>query len=190
MILPFVVVKSAFTPKECADIVTYAKTKPVEEATIGSETGNKVKADIRVGKVRWLQNHDPNIYEVITRLTYHSHAHNAKNFGKDIRSMQDLQFSEYPKGAKFEFHQDTRTYPREPAHTPFDRVLSVCVQLTPRDDYEGGDFWIKFNERKQLVRDFNEVGDLIIFDSLLYHKVAEITGGERNSLVGWWWGPR
>jgi len=190
MIRPFVIIKSAFTLAECKEIVDYAKSVPAAEATIGTEKGNVVRPDFRTGKVHWIKRFDPAFQPVCRRIEAETHHANAQNFGLDIRSFHDIQISEYNESDKFNWHQDTRVYPNEPAHTPFERRISVCVQLTPRNSYEGGDFWVDYNGEKQIVRDFSDAGDMLIFDGRLFHKVAQITSGTRHSLVAWWWGPR
>lgn len=185
-------VPKVIAPAECAELVTYAQTHPAQEATVGHGGGRPASADpaVRVSTVRWLKRADPvlrNLFEIIAAET---HRANAEWFGKDIRSFNHVQFTEYPPGAVYHWHQDCTKVPAENARTPYDRLLSVCLQLTPRNDYEGGEFRVNPSGAKQTVKEFWDAGDLVIFPSELWHKVAPVTEGTRHSLVTWWTGPR
>ncbi len=183
----FHVIPKALTPEQCSELVSYAQTHPAQEAKIGHGSGNKVDDKIRKGTVRWLRRSDPvlcNLYAVIEAET---HRANADYFGKDIRSFNDVQFTEYPVGAVYNWHQDSSAVCDD--LRPFDRKLSVCIQLSWRNSYSGGEFSV--NPRTpEVVKDFWEIGDMVIFPSELWHRVAPVTENCRLSLVTWWLGPR
>jgi PKHD-type hydroxylase len=69
------------------------------------------------------------------------------------------------------------------------RKLSISVQLSAPDEYEGGDF--EFMDVGQPPKPINirTQGTAIIFPSITYHKVTPVTKGKRYSLVGWYEGP-
>lgn len=181
------VIPAAFTPDECASLVKYAQTHKVQEATVGHGGTNKVDPNIRLGLVRWLKRSDQNLSGLYSIIEAETHRANADFFGKDIRSFNDVQFTEYPAGALYNWHQDDNQVSTD--LRPFDRVLSVCIQLSNRNSYSGGEFWI--NPRtQQVVQEFVNLGDMIIFPSSLWHRVAPVTENQRNSLVTWWLGPR
>ena len=75
------------------------------------------------------------------------------------------------------------------------RKLSMTVQLTDPDEYEGGLFQIDRgphfdNERYYTVREIMQRGSIIVFPSFVYHQVTPVTKGARESLVMWSIGPR
>ncbi|MDA8015328.1 MAG: 2OG-Fe(II) oxygenase, partial [Gammaproteobacteria bacterium] len=63
------------------------------------------------------------------------------------------------------------------------------VQLSDADEYEGGDFqmhYVKAHPPADIIR---KRGTVLIFPSLLLHRVTPVTSGVRYSLVGWYVGP-
>ncbi len=67
------------------------------------------------------------------------------------------------------------------------RKLSMSVQLSPADAYEGGDleFHLSGLDRDRM----RQQGTLIAFPSFHEHRVTPVTRGERYSLVAWVDGP-
>ena len=63
------------------------------------------------------------------------------------------------------------------------RKLSISIQLTNPEDYEGGELYL-YNDDKGNLMDKTQ-GTLIIFPSYVLHEVMPVTKGERNSLVTW-----
>lgn len=80
------------------------------------------------------------------------------------------------------WHQD-----HGPGQTSF-RKLTMIVQLDrPEIDYTGGEFFIMGGD---IPEEYYQKGAAIVFPTYLYHRVAEITGGLRRSLVHRAIGPR
>ena len=77
------------------------------------------------------------------------------------------------------------------------RKLSMSVQLSKPEDYEGGD--LKFNLRglnssnedtiMSPPPEFKQQGSVIVFPSFHRHRVTPVTSGIRHSLVTWVEGP-
>ena len=71
------------------------------------------------------------------------------------------------------------------------RKLSMTIQLSDPDDYEGGDFVFNVNQigqspdREQL----RKKGTVLVFPSFIMHGVKPVTKGTRKSLVSWIEGP-
>ena len=67
------------------------------------------------------------------------------------------------------------------------RKISISVQLSAADDYEGGDleFHLSGLDRVKM----RQQGTLIAFASFLEHRITPVTRGERFSLVAWVDGP-
>ena len=63
-----------------------------------------------------------------------------------------------------------------------DRKLTISVQLSNDDEYDGGEFNIMGTKHKL------KKGSVISFPSYLPHQVETITSGTRWSLIGWAWG--
>jgi PKHD-type hydroxylase len=68
------------------------------------------------------------------------------------------------------------------------RKLSISVQLSNSEDYEGGDLELQYGhvpEKLERAR-----GTLIVFPSFTLHRVTPVTRGARWSLVAWILGKR
>ena len=73
---------------------------------------------------------------------------------------------------------------------PFHRKLSVTVQLSSPDEYEGGDFEFDFSNvemgtRRHPLKELSGKGSMVIFPSDTFHRVNPVTKGTRYSLVIW-----
>lgn len=187
----FHVIPRALNAAQCGELVTYAQTHPAIEATVGHGGGKPASPDsnIRVSTLRWLKRADPVLSFLYSIIETETHRANADFFGRDIRSFNDVQFTEYYKDGVYHWHEDCTKVPADTDNKPFDRLLSVCIQLSERNNYEGGEFWIDPNN-KRIVGEFWNIGDIVIFPSDLKHKVSPVTDGTRFSLVTWWVGPR
>lgn len=178
---------NAFTPTECAEVVSHMlKIQPIE-AVVGHGAAS-VKSDIRKSAVRWLRRDDPVLLNLYNRIDYMVRRSNAEVFGFDIDYNHEVQGTEYPAsiGGKYDWHEDNTWVPQN--GKVFDRKISVVLQLSPKENYKGGRLEL---ERDNLKEDqFNNVGDLIIFPSFLRHRVTPVTEGVRYSLVTWYQGPR
>lgn len=103
---------------------------------------------------------------------------NNQVFGFDLDGTCEFQISKYSKGQFYDEHIDLSQ-----TTTMSARKLSISVQLTPENEYEGGDFVFTANIPNIDIR---ERGSVIVFPSFLSHKVEPVTRGERYSLVGWY----
>lgn len=104
----------------------------------------------------------------------------ANQFGYDFDIaglFGDLQLLEYGEGAKYDWHIDIG--PGHAAH----RKLSVIIQLSDPNSYEGGDVIFKASEREHTLP--RDRGTIAIFPSYILHKVTPVTKGTRYSLVTW-----
>jgi PKHD-type hydroxylase len=63
------------------------------------------------------------------------------------------------------------------------RKLSITVQLSDPDEYEGGE--LQFMVNQNIFTAPKDKGTAIIFPSFALHRVTPITKGSRKSIVGW-----
>ena len=182
---------AAFSVTECAEIVAESCKIPPVKASVGHGSGNTVNESIRKSTVRWLCRHDEKWLNMFNRFEALGREANGKFFGFNLSHFESPQFTEYSATNEqhYNWHQDNTFVPSPEAYTPFDRKLSMVLQCTPKDNYEGGELWVN-PSREQKVEGFSEVGSLIVFPSFLWHKVTPVTKGVRHSLVCWHVGPR
>jgi PKHD-type hydroxylase len=92
---------------------------------------------------------------------------------------EGAQIYDYPAGGYLDWHMDiAKGYMSN-------RKLSMSVQLSESDDYEGGD--LEFADFKETAP--RGIGDLVVFPAFLRHRVTSITRGTRKSWVSWVHGP-
>jgi PKHD-type hydroxylase len=107
---------------------------------------------------------------------------NDSMFGFDITTFSDkIQFGLYDgaENGKYDNHIDVGTECIAAC-----RKLSMSVQLSEPDDYEGGDLVI--DNQHECPR---KMGTTVVFSSFITHKVTPVTKGKRYSLVVWLYGP-
>ena len=112
------------------------------------------------------------------------HLANRECFGFDISGISEFQIAKYISSEYYKEHMDCKL-----RGVPSTRKLSITVQLTNSDDYEGGDF-VFGKDIPGLPYNVRNLGSVIVFPSFLYHQIEPITKGERYSLVGWYEGPQ
>ena len=91
------------------------------------------------------------------------------------------QISKYSVGQFYGEHRDFGTN-----DDSITRKLSLTVQLSDEDSYEGGDLiFYTGSDRDQAPRGR---GSVIVFDSRLFHEITPVIKGTRYSLVKWYHG--
>ncbi|HXS81027.1 MAG TPA: 2OG-Fe(II) oxygenase, partial [Gammaproteobacteria bacterium] len=68
------------------------------------------------------------------------------------------------------------------------RKLSISIQLSRAEDYEGGELELLYGNQPQKLDKTR--GTLIAFPSFMLHRVMPVTRGTRWSLVAWVVGAR
>lgn len=135
---------------------------------------------------------------------------NNHNFHFDITCIENhqMQYTVYEKGSFYNWHMDGGTHltietssgsqpwMKDPRKLIDDNILknnnlvrklSFVVQLTPSNEYEGGE--LQIDTGNGTFTGSKEQGAIILFDSRTRHRVTEITSGVRRTLVGWVVGP-
>ena len=165
---------------------------------------------VRDSEVAWLN--DTWLYDLI--VPYVKEANNSAGWKYDLETSEDFQFTKYENTGFYGWHNDGGTdhfskYKRLiPGIHKVDKIenyfgysfsknfvgkvrkLSVTVNLSPGEDYEGGNLKFDFGPHSQSQR-FYEVkeartqGSIIVFPSYQYHCVTPVTKGTRYSLVLW-----
>jgi PKHD-type hydroxylase len=164
---------NAFSKEECQTIINIAKNKGL----IKGKTFNDDKSkDVRNSKISWLYPVDDMdwVFRRVTDMTLNL---NERFFKFDLFGLNEgFQFTNYeaPSG-KYGKHVDRGI------NTTV-RKLSISIQLTDPEEYEGGE--LKLYNGEEILMDKTQ-GTLIIFPSYVLHEVTPVTKGTRNSLVTW-----
>lgn len=166
--------------QQCDQIIQVSERFPVEEATIFSGESATIE-DVRRSKVRWPD--DPEIGNLLWKYTELAN----EAFDVDVEPYTSIQYTEYhgADGGKYDEHHDVNWENGDGR----DRKLSIVIQLSDHQDYEGGYF--HFTEcESPLISDFMQRGSILVFPSYLRHSVSPVTSGLRRSLVAWFEGPK
>ena len=162
---------NAFSKEECQTIINIAKNKGLIKGKTRGES------DVRDSKISWLYPTDDMdwVFRRVTDITLNL---NERFLKFDLFGLNEgFQFTNYeaPSG-KYGKHIDR-------AVGTSVRKLSISIQLTDPEEYEGGELYL-YDDDKGTLMDKTQ-GTLIIFPSYVLHEVMPVTKGERNSLVTW-----
>jgi len=167
-----------FSPDECAKILTLAEGR-WKDAKVGKILGSGDEVG-RNEEVRNNQNYmlipgDEN-FGVFNKLLQIVMEANKQYYRFDIDHFNAVQISKYEVGEYYHKHVDIGP------GSMGNRKISLTLQLTDPDTYEGGDLILDFIEGFTASR---EIGSVTLFPSFLSHRVSAVTKGTRYSLVAW-----
>jgi PKHD-type hydroxylase len=169
---------NGFNNEELDKIYKDVATLNFEKAsTIDSKSNGK---EIRSSSVKWIPNNQQWSWLYLKLMDMAVQANNAL-WHFDLYSVPDLiQYTEYyaTENGHYTWHQDFGP------GTPSLRKVSITVQLSGPDEYEGGDleYWKGGND---IVKAPKDKGLVFIFPSYMMHRVTPITKGTRRSFVLW-----
>jgi len=183
-----------FTKEQCNAIIRLGLSLPREKGLVGiggidNNDQSKLKPDginddkKRITKISWIPFNNPEAQPMYSLINSWIQNININHFGFDgIQITEQAQFTEYPKGAFYEWHTDSDThFVKQP---PVRKISMTCL-LSDENDFEGGDLEIIDEASRPKMKQ----GHAIFFASFLRHRVTPVTKGNRKSLVMWFGGP-
>lgn len=178
----FVIAKEVLTPEECDKIVKHAKSFGLEDAgvVLRNHSVETIEHDeeIRNSKITFLDFENSNNMWIFQKIVPRFVGINDNHFKFDIVGFQEaFQFTEYnaPSG-----HYGDHTDKLLKGNV---RKLSLVIQLSNPDDYEGGELQLMLGGEPFTVP--KEQGSMVVFPSYILHRVTPTTKGTRHTLVGW-----
>lgn len=178
---PFVWWDKAFNEKELDWLQNKARSS-TQQARVGGHEGLTNK-DVRRSQVTWLGN-TPETKWIFEKLAHVASELNAQFYNFDLTGFgEELQLTNYDQSEQgmYGWHQDY-------GGTGASRKLSLVVQLTGPEEYDGGNLEIMTGTNPIVVR--KQRGLIAAFPSYIVHQVTPVTRGSRQSLVAWVSGPR
>ena len=169
---------SAFSDNQINKILEIVSNQSLLDASTFSY---KTPSDkIRKSKICWLSEDwiKNLLWEYILKI-------NSNAFKIEVENNAEVQFTEYrfDENGHYDWHHDVNWN----GQVDIDRKISLTVQLSNENEYDGGDFEF---EELETNANFKLKGTIIIFPSYLRHRVTPITSGVRKSLVAWFSGPQ
>ena len=169
-------------------VIKRAKKYPAVDAVVG-HGGRAAKSDIRESTVRWLDASDLDLFWLYRRIQVEIVKANERGFGYALSPIStEFQFTEYhaTNHGHYNWHTDNASTSKE----PYDRKLSMVIQLSDPSTYDGGQFELTQSADPLPPEALKTTGQALIFRSCLEHRVLPVTRGTRYSLVTWIRGPR
>lgn len=178
---------STLTEEQLNHIISHGENAPVSEAGLGFD-GGTANHEYRSSEIRWLNPYYEPLRPLVDLLWHYGQVANKNAFGFYIDHLPDIQYTKYfaTEQGHYDWHCDT--FWANP--TMYDRKLSIVIQLSDSDDYEGGDFQVDPQYPQLPADEIRKKGTVIVFPSFINHRVTTVTGGERRSLVSWLQGPK
>lgn len=157
----------------------FAKNPTIEAGVLkGKDT--VLDSKIRITNVNFYQR-SQNTNWIFDRLDWVIREINNRYYHFDITSFGNFQYCEYygNNGGKYDWHTDSSF------GNPSDDTRKLSLSLLLNDEFEGGDFELNWAGNKVDLKK----GQLIVFPSVLMHRVKPVMKGVRKSLVVWMMGP-
>jgi len=178
---PYFFWEAALSEGICDLIIDEGMKLAAHEASI--DQGGKKDDNMRKGLISFFPE---NIWIERLLVDYVGAANKGAEWNYVVDGKERLQFANYHEGAFYDWHRDCNI------NSDLYRKLSVTVQLSSPEEYEGGE--LKFKDywgTTELVspKTMFTKGTVIVFPSTILHTVTPITKGIRCSLVQWFNGP-
>jgi len=174
----------------CDAIIKEGESLNPKDAVIGMGKGS-VNTEIRKSKTSWIEKNW--LFKLLWE--YVIEANLKSNWNYHIDRFEALQYTTYEApGSHYDWHIDhTEPYTGGP-HKGLMRKVSVTVQLSSPEDYEGGGFEQMYLGKssdgsvdKQIssLDAITSRGSILVFPGHVYHRVLPVSKGTRRSLVAW-----
>lgn len=183
--------QNGLSQEEVQKIINLASELPIERATTIGNDGKQVEASdpngIRSSMVKWIPQNDQWDWLYQRMIDWAKEANDALWDFDLISAPENIQYTEYyaTENGHYDWHQDIG-----PGELPSKRKVSITVQLSDGDEYDGGDL--------QITGGGDGAGDLVasstcprgrgvavLFPSYMMHRVSPVSRGTRRSLVLW-----
>jgi PKHD-type hydroxylase len=112
---------------------------------------------------------------------------NQDYFHFDLYELNSFQYTKYEKKDDVEDHYGWHWDMHTGSGRAHQRKLSIVLQLSDGEDYEGGDLILA--PGGDLTTMEKKKGSIIAFPSFVNHQVTPVTKGVRETLVAWYTGP-
>jgi PKHD-type hydroxylase len=170
-----------FSPEDCVNLIeTYTPSE--WEVSAVNETnqsaGRLIRTDYRHSLNNWICP-SPDNMEFFDKMLALTVAANQR-FQFEVDMFEAIQLARYEIGMHYDWHVDIGP------GMMGNRKLSITLQLSDPDSYEGGDLIIEDNVGGG--DDFTaprDIGSVTVFPSFMKHRVTPVTKGVRHSVVAW-----
>jgi PKHD-type hydroxylase len=188
---PVISVEDSFSIEQLNELLLKLSNEKTHPALTGPEFIDEHKlqerieesSKVRKSQISFLYSEEYNwVYDILCKSIVHV---NLTNYNKVLYGMEVLQYGEYDSeyNGFYGKHCDSRL-----SDEALTRSLSFSVQLTPEENYTGGDLLIYSDGATYTAN--KKFGSITFFPAGMIHEVTPVITGFRKSLVGWVLGPR
>lgn len=178
---PFAWWEGAFTEEQLDWLQEKAK-EATQVGQVGGGGNGTSNSEVRRSELHWL-NKDEESFWVFDSLSHVVSRLNADHFGFDLTGFGEaLQLTNYHEDRQgmYAWHQDFGS--AGPS-----RKLSMVLQLSDPNDYEGGELQILKGKKPISIE--KKRGLITVFPAWTLHQVTPVIKGTRQTLVAWISGP-
>lgn len=172
---------TGFSPEELEKVYKDVSLLPFRKASTGMEEG-PADTTIRSSSVKWIPKTNEWQWLYTKLFNMAIEANNTLWHFDLFTALDSIQYTEYyaAEGGHYGWHQDIGPGPMSK------RKVSITVQLSDTDEYEGGDLELfKGGDPNQADKAPRGKGVVFIFPSFMMHRVTPVTKGTRRSFVLW-----
>lgn len=175
--------RGAFNKSDVDRIIQLGEQQQKQQAFVYTDTSQEISEQTRRTEISWISR-TPESEWLYKALYFYASELNARYFGFNLFGLVDsLQYTVY-HGAPdvpghYTWHMDMDVKTVAP------RKLSMVVQLSAPEDYDGGELDFQGISVTQADK---TVGDVHAFSAWVMHRVSPVTRGIRRSLVCWFAG--
>jgi PKHD-type hydroxylase len=178
----FVTWNDGFTKEEINEVIKIGDALEKEHSKV--DKGILSPKEIRISEIAWMHPTENTIW-IYDKLSWILRQLNAQFYRFNITGFNEpLQYTTYngieKDGGHYSWHRDTGV--------DVPRKLSMIMQLSDPNEYEGGDLEL-LNGNGNILKVDKKKGFIAMFPSYHAHRVTPVTSGFRRSLVVWASGP-
>ncbi len=170
---------TGFSPEELEKVYKDVALLPFRKAAVGDDELDKT---IRSSSIKWIPKTNEWQWLYTKLFNMAMEANNALWHFDLFTAIDCIQYTEYydVEGGHYGWHQDIGPGPMSK------RKISITVQLSDPDEYEGGDLQLfKGGDPEKSDVAPRGKGVVFIFPSYMMHRVKPVTKGTRRSFVLW-----
>jgi PKHD-type hydroxylase len=173
----FATCSDGFTEDQLAEIRRYGDASLEKAGVAGGVRETVANEELRQSTIAWIAG-KPETWWIYDRISQIARASNGQYFEFDLWGIvDDIQYTVYDGGdSHYDWHIDKGSLVAP-------RKLSLVVQLSEPDEYQGGDLQLMFAEKPFTCE--RRKGMIYVFPSWILHRVTPVTAGIRRSLVAW-----
>ena len=191
----------ALTSEETDFIHNEGEIQMKVHAIEGSHQGDNAE---RSSQIAWLDN--VTVTHMMEELVYSANV--SAGWVLDLTRPENVQYTTYKQDDEYGFHTDGHqdryaakhlvqksidpmplNQTTNPLLVGLVRKLSITVNLSPPEDYEGGTLELLFHNQHHTFIERAPKGSAVIFPSFIHHMITPVTEGIRKSAVMWVNGP-